>query len=92
MEKGEAQRMGVDRLLAKWALDEGIIEPKGNGEYKLCNQPGTSNGRDSSAHQNGNGSSSNHNGSFISDAGKEDDDPTAITVALSTASDRMDVD
>jgi hypothetical protein len=36
MEKGEASRLGVDRLLAKWALDEGIIERKEDGEYKLC--------------------------------------------------------
>ncbi|KAL8363457.1 hypothetical protein RB601_009297 [Gaeumannomyces tritici] len=38
MEKGEGQRIGVDRLLAKWALDEGIIERKDDGEYRLCNQ------------------------------------------------------
>ncbi|KAI1105371.1 hypothetical protein F4804DRAFT_304666 [Jackrogersella minutella] len=37
MEKGEAGRLGVDRLLAKWALDEGIIERKDGGEYRLCN-------------------------------------------------------
>lgn len=36
MEKGEASRLGVDRLLAKWALDEGIIERKEDGEYRLC--------------------------------------------------------
>ncbi|KAI8277095.1 hypothetical protein K4K56_000830 [Colletotrichum sp. SAR 10_98] len=36
MEKGEGQRLGVDRLLAKWALDEGIIERKEDGEYRLC--------------------------------------------------------
>lgn len=36
MEKGEAQSLSVDGLLAQWALDEGIIEPKGNGEYRLC--------------------------------------------------------
>jgi hypothetical protein len=36
MEKGEAGRLGVDRLLAKWALDEGIIERKEDGEYRLC--------------------------------------------------------
>ncbi|KAF7539614.1 hypothetical protein G7Z17_g12382 [Cylindrodendrum hubeiense] len=36
MEKGEGQRLGVDRLLAKWALDESIIEPKADGEYRLC--------------------------------------------------------
>ncbi|KAI0386891.1 hypothetical protein F5Y04DRAFT_73478 [Hypomontagnella monticulosa] len=36
MEKGEAGRLGVDRLLAKWALAEGIIERKDDGEYRLC--------------------------------------------------------
>lgn len=36
MEKGEAQSLGVDPLLAQWALDEGIIESKGDGEYGLC--------------------------------------------------------
>ncbi|POS85393.1 hypothetical protein EPUL_002284 [Erysiphe pulchra] len=35
MEKGEADSMGVDRLLAKWALDEGIIEKKLDGEFRL---------------------------------------------------------
>ena len=36
MEKGEAGRLGVDRLLARWALEEGIIERKEDGEYRLC--------------------------------------------------------
>ncbi|KAF6844828.1 C2H2 finger domain-containing protein [Colletotrichum musicola] len=44
MEKGEGQRLGVDRLLAKWALEEGIIEPKGDGEYRLCAGNGTGSG------------------------------------------------
>ena len=44
MEKGEAQRMGVDRLLAQWALEEGIIEPKGDGEYRLCPNSGMGGG------------------------------------------------
>lgn len=35
MEKGEANRLGVDRLLAKWALDQCIIERKEDGEYRL---------------------------------------------------------
>ncbi|KAF4629681.1 hypothetical protein G7Y89_g8464 [Cudoniella acicularis] len=35
MEKGEAGRLGVDRLLARWALEEGIIERKEDGEYRL---------------------------------------------------------
>lgn len=36
MEKGEGQRLGVDALLAQWALEEGIIELKEDGEYRLC--------------------------------------------------------
>jgi hypothetical protein len=46
MEKGEGQTLAVDRLLAKWALDEGIVEPRENGEYRLCasNGPGNGNG------------------------------------------------
>ncbi|RDA95605.1 hypothetical protein CP533_1155 [Ophiocordyceps camponoti-saundersi (nom. inval.)] len=36
MEKGEAQSLGIDGLLARWALDEGIIEVKDDGEYRLC--------------------------------------------------------
>ncbi|KAI1007629.1 hypothetical protein K3495_g598 [Podosphaera aphanis] len=35
LEKGEASRLGVDHLLAKWALDEGIIERRFDGEYRL---------------------------------------------------------
>lgn len=35
MEKGEASRLGVDRLLARWALEEGIIERRFDGEYRL---------------------------------------------------------
>lgn len=36
MEKGEGGDIGVDGLLAKWALEEGIIERKDDGEYRLC--------------------------------------------------------
>ncbi|CZR53362.1 uncharacterized protein PAC_03240 [Phialocephala subalpina] len=35
MEKGEASRLGVDRMLAHWALDEKIIERREDGEYRL---------------------------------------------------------
>ncbi|KAF4504102.1 hypothetical protein G6O67_008715 [Ophiocordyceps sinensis] len=45
MEKGEAQGLGVDSLLAQWALDEGIIEFKGDGEYRLCATNGTVGGQ-----------------------------------------------
>lgn len=36
MEKGEGPVLGADGLLVQWALDEGIIEPKSDGEYRLC--------------------------------------------------------
>jgi hypothetical protein len=42
MEKGEGPVLGADGLLAQWALDEGIIEPKGAGEYRLCATNGVS--------------------------------------------------
>ena len=44
MEKGEASPLGIDRLLAKWALDQGIIERKEDGEYRLCGQEREGNG------------------------------------------------
>jgi hypothetical protein len=94
MERGEAQRMGVDGLLAEWALDENIIEQKDDGEYKLCSQGNGGGDRDSSQlqHQSTNGSTSN-NHSFISDAGRQDDDDPSITVAISApVSEKMDLD
>jgi hypothetical protein len=78
MEKGEATRMGVDRMLAKWALDEGIIERQEDGEYKLVAGEGGS--------REPNGSSS-----FLSDCVKDDDDPS-ITVAMPILGDSMDMD
>lgn len=98
MEKGEAQRMGVDRLLAQWALDEGIIERLEDGEYRLCGGNGSGGGeRDSiqggsmlhnsssgggGGNINGGGSSSS-NTRFLSDGGKmEDDEDPSITVAI----------
>jgi len=83
MEKGEANRMGVDPLLAKWALDESIIENLGDGEYRLCGGAGVGE------------SHSTSNGKASSDGGRktdEDDDPS-ITVALPVlVTDSMDVD
>ena len=35
MEKGEGHQMGVDHHLIEWALEEGIIEAKGDGTYRL---------------------------------------------------------
>lgn len=36
MEKGEADSLGVDQCLIDWALEEGIIEGKPGGGYRLC--------------------------------------------------------
>ncbi|KAI6750229.1 hypothetical protein HG531_007494 [Fusarium graminearum] len=48
MEKGEGGgRLGVDGLLAQWALDEGIIERKTDGEYRLSTSNGISGGGNS---------------------------------------------
>ncbi|KAI2624054.1 hypothetical protein GGS21DRAFT_493969 [Xylaria nigripes] len=81
MEKGEADRLGVDSLLAKWALEQGIIERNENGEYRLCI---------------GNGSSiekeSNHNTECQSDGNTKRDPEDRTIVAASTLVDKMDVD
>ncbi|KAL4723781.1 hypothetical protein ACLX1H_009425 [Fusarium chlamydosporum] len=48
MEKGEGGgRLGVDGLLAQWALDEGIIERKADGEYRLSTTNGMGGGGNS---------------------------------------------
>jgi hypothetical protein len=107
MEKGDGVRLGVDPMLAKWALDESIIERDENGGYRF------------STHNNGNGVDMDRResivtNSFVSDTGKpedkaddkaeeqvndsrsediEEDDPHSIVVATSTAMhDRMDTD
>ncbi|KAI8946763.1 hypothetical protein F4801DRAFT_42613 [Xylaria longipes] len=80
MEKGEADRLGVDRLLAKWALDEGIIERKEDGEYRLCSGNGSSTEKEN-----------NHNTEYHSDGNKRDPEERTI-VAASTIVDKMDVD
>lgn len=85
MEKGEAHRMGVDQLLAKWALDECIIEDHGDGEYRLCGG-------------NGSGAGENHlnnNGKITLDGvvKTDEDDNPSITVAIpGSMANRMDVD
>ncbi|KAL2128385.1 hypothetical protein VTI74DRAFT_9255 [Chaetomium olivicolor] len=74
MEKGEANRMGVDGLLAQWALDEGIIETVAEGEYRLCGGNGMG-GNERETSSNG--------GKALSDgARREDDDDPSITVAM----------
>lgn len=41
MEKGDGLKIGVDGLLAKWALDEGIIERVKGDEYRFASQEDT---------------------------------------------------
>ncbi|KAK2600208.1 hypothetical protein QQS21_005082 [Conoideocrella luteorostrata] len=48
MEKGEGPVLGADSLLTKWAVDEGIIEAKGDGEYQLSATNGTISSQSSS--------------------------------------------
>ncbi|RYP38738.1 hypothetical protein DL767_002478 [Monosporascus sp. MG133] len=81
MEKGEASRLGVDRLLAKWALAENIIEWKEDGEYRLCSN-NTSNGEKES---------NNLAAGYHSDGSKRDQEDRTI-VAASTIVEKMDVD
>lgn len=50
MEKGEGQSIGVDGFLAEWALEEGIVEGKEEGEYRLCNQDELPNKKEGSSH------------------------------------------
>lgn len=64
MEKGDGRKIGVDRMLAKWALDEGIIELAEHGQYRFAPQDDVDNGlgllrRDSIM-----------NGSFVSESGR----------------------
>ena len=56
MEKGEGQGLGVDGLLAQWALEEGIIEQKEDGEFKLVE------------HANGMGGAANGGGGSSAEA------------------------
>ena len=85
MEKSEANRMEVDPLLAKWALDEGIIESLGDGEYRLCAGIGSGAGEN---HLNSNGKLPSNGG-----VKPEDDDDPSITVAIPVAVvDSMNVD
>lgn len=83
MEKGEAARLGVDRLLAKWALDENVIERKEDGEYRLCSGPGSGGEKEPSNKNNGVG---NH-----SDANSGDSEEKTI-VAVAPVVDKMEVD
>jgi len=78
MEKGEAARMGVDRMLAKWALEEGIIEKQDDGEYRLVAGEG--------------GERDPGKNTFLSDCGKREDEDPSITVAMPILADSMDLD
>lgn len=91
MEKGEAARLGVDRLLAKWALDESIIERKETGEYRLCSGPGSGAEKEGNSNSNNAGNLSDGNTrDSARDSGGESEEKTII--AASTMVEPMDVD
>ncbi|KAF9882433.1 C2H2 finger domain-containing protein [Colletotrichum karsti] len=85
MEKGEGQRLGVDRLLAKWAFDEGIIERKDDGEYRLCAGNGATGGG------TGNGGDSKDSISVAFPEPKQDAEEAAGETG-DAADDKMEVD
>ncbi|KAI0142226.1 hypothetical protein GGR57DRAFT_393998 [Xylariaceae sp. FL1272] len=87
MEKGEAG-IGVDRLLSKWALDEGIIERKEDGEYRLCSGAGSGSEKD---HANDSMNHKSNNTEYHEDSNKRDLEERTI-VAASTIVDKMDMD
>jgi len=93
MEKNEAQLLGVDRLLAEWALEEGIIEQVGDGEYRLCGSGGST-ANDKEPMSNGNGDSKPAD--EVEKKEDEEDDAPSITVAIPQvpvlASESMEVD
>ncbi|KAI1812352.1 hypothetical protein GGS20DRAFT_26449 [Poronia punctata] len=80
MEKGEADRLGVDDLLAQWAFDEGIIERNEDGKYRLCSGNGSNTEKESHQHTD-----------YHSDSQKRDAEERTI-IAASTIVDKMDVD
>lgn len=82
MEKSEAARLGVDRLLAKWALDENIIELKEDGEYRLTSGPGS--GVEEKP-------STVNTGGHLSDSASKDTDEKSV-LAAGTGPDAMEVD
>jgi hypothetical protein len=89
MEKGEGGRLGVDSLLAQWALDEGIIERKADGEYRLSASNGMGGPPSSSGppppalEQKDSAPMSTHETSQIEDT---------IAVEMKPPEDRMEVD
>ncbi|KAK5994887.1 hypothetical protein PT974_03274 [Cladobotryum mycophilum] len=89
MEKGESQRLGVDSLLAQWALEEGIIEVKPDGEYRLTLNNGSLGGGSGSG---GGSSLERKNSNMSSRAGNAS--PMAVETPprdLRPDSDEMDV-
>ncbi|KAF5021862.1 hypothetical protein F66182_6089 [Fusarium sp. NRRL 66182] len=90
MEKGEGGRLGVDSLLAQWALDEGIIERKADGEYRLSASNGTGGGTASSA---GGAPSASEQKDPVSTLALEPPQPEeSLIVDTQPSEDRMEVD
>ncbi|KAM3432708.1 hypothetical protein NHJ13734_006766 [Beauveria thailandica] len=53
MEKGEGDNLGVDEMLLRYALDEGIVERIDEGTYKLCQMLGSGGGGSSQSASEG---------------------------------------
>jgi len=95
MEKNEATNLGVDDHLAKWALDEGIIERHDDPEYRLCNQGIVGNEREmgfissfaseADRPEDEDGVRLDEEAPGKQEAEEEVDDPSSITVATVAA-------
>ncbi|KAH7121339.1 hypothetical protein EDB81DRAFT_228235 [Dactylonectria macrodidyma] len=88
MEKGEGQRLGVDALLQKWALEENIIESKGDNEYRLCAGNGMGGGTANGAAP----TSSDHKDSGAVPLTENSQSEDTSTIEVKSTEDRMDVD
>ncbi|KAH7121947.1 hypothetical protein B0J13DRAFT_648799 [Dactylonectria estremocensis] len=88
MEKGEGQRLGVDTLLQKWALEENIIESKGDNEYRLCAGNGMGGGAANGAAPTG----SPHKDSGAVPLTENSQSEDTSTIEVKSTEDRMDVD
>lgn len=97
MEKGEGQQLGVDHLLAKWALDEGVIERRDDGAYRLCpsnGAVGNGAGTGSKTAVMGAGGGGGADGQDASTAAYSTTktDPSTVAEASASTGDKMEVD
>lgn len=82
MEKGEAERLLVDQLLADWALGEGIIEKREEGGYMICGGGGGGGGGGPAPGDGGGGLGGNGTPAQARTTTQRDDEDPSITVAI----------